>query len=585
MLFNNRLKLHKIFPVSFRLNRCVYQEVSSDKSTEKVDKVGPALKPEESAKKFDVQKKNLQASITLALKSPLPAVRGAALDAQKQLDAMEKGKEDDVSRIEKNLNRIQGILDYTEYHKCTVDIKDALEKNAAKVRADFQNEVNDFYKKYPKLTPQLKAQLTNANQLRTKKVLDAYDSEFLPDGILNLEQFLADQDTSQGLFAQAQELRSLLLQGEAPSVYGDIQKDYETTRDALELTQLGLDLEGGINYVTDQATDLLNQYDIQKKDLEADLKESPGDEYYKDEIDYYNNRISHVTFLMTNTIATLRSFQDKSDNEKRSLILARFADDLAWYKSGDGDYDSRFVDSTLKVMGRKKDSIAEQFLNDNIYTDPTMRARLGTTVPLKMGSDFRMDGSGILLAGNSRDGLVCSIVDDQVFVVKSWGGVNEYYVRVQISPPNGPVGYVPKDGLNFKAAEKKLTQKNDVTDKADMQTALKRISDSEYVDPLAEINEAVLKNVRHKIELVESSADGARVKKNMYGWLLKNLKNSDSFKEHIDELGGIEKVPLGLLVEGMADTYLAKNPDMAEDLRSGDITLADVTDTILKEAK
>jgi hypothetical protein len=587
MFYNNRPKLHKLFPISFRLNRCVYQEASADKSSEKQEKVSPTPKPEESEKKFEQQKKSLQASISLALKSPLQSVRTAALEAQKQLDAMEKGKETDILRIENNLNRIQGILDYTEYHKCTADIKEALKKNAAKVKADFQNEVNDFYKKYPKLTPQQKTQIVAANQTRTKKVLDAYDSEFLPNSVLSLEQFLADRDTSDGLFAQAQELRSVLLQGEVPADFSEIQKEFETTRDALELAQLGLDLQGGISYVTDLVTDLLKQYDTQKKELEADLKESPDDEYYQDELKYLDKQTSNVTFLMTNTIATLSSFRDSKDNEKRSLILAKFADDLSWYKTG-GEYEPLYLNSTLKVIGRKRDSIAEQFLNDNIYVDSTMSTKLGVKVPLKMGSDFRMDGSGILLADNSRDGLECSIVDDQVFVVKSWGGVNVYYVRVQISPPNGPIGYVPKDGLNFKATSKEAdTQEKPVDHNMSMKAALKTISNTEYVDPLAEAgnNKEVLKYVQDKISRVESSSDGPQVKKNMYGWLIKNLDHADSFKEKIDELGGIDKVPLGLLVEAMADTYLAKNSDMGDDLRYGDITLADVTDTILKEAK
>ncbi len=386
-------------------------------------------------------------------RSANPAVVELAQKALLDLGQMTRDKNVSREKIDRKGAEISELLEYlgivSEYEKNRTFIAEVLKSNASEVRKKYAADFEQSCKENPKLSEELKARLLNGNRLCVQKLVAAYETEYLPKGQISLAKFRKNPEEIRSLADQAAGSRKTLEGGEVPPT-GDtarIEADYGMERDSILLVSIGKDGKESEDYLEQVAGDQLKTLQDEQKRIENSLEENPDQEELKGQLLSVMEKTGKISYLVENALANLRSV---GNAKLRSVIVANFLDDVEKVYVL-GPIESTHLDKVMDMTGLKKDDIAKGFggLLEG-KEDSTVKENNGKYLYIKYKSDFRMEGAGIAI-GKAGIFTRCQVVDGQVYEVTDSKGEKVAYVKVLFNPPDGPIGYVRKEDVDFPA--------------------------------------------------------------------------------------------------------------------------------------
>lgn len=557
----------------------------------KDDLESPSSEPDS---RFNTQIQLFQKTIDSAEKSAFPEAQKIAKNAELKLSGLQKSKDKNKAIIEiiTEIDKLQATLAYFAYNKCVEEIKTQLKKETEAFKTKHAEEVKSILEKYPQLPLSYRTKLETANTKRNQSLVNLYNQEYLPEQ-LTQTQFLKNSEQGYQALAQAQELKTAVLENILSLEAEAINQEFEDVHQAIIFTQLAETAKESEEYINDQANQQIAKIKEQKTQLNKKLSEHPANKLSQlsdkemnelfseqflefqqlqkevnDELSKLNSSITEIENLKTNSLAILNGLNVQKENKKRTVVIAYFQDQLNSIVSEDRHFKTNNFETALQLTGQKKDFIANKFLETELVKKSSLSSKVDQTGILKL-ADFRLEGTGFLLGSNVGPERPCRLVDEYIYQFKNEQNQLTEYVRVQLDPPNGPIGYSPLNSLDLKKQSKNPPKLLDVFKKKKLPDFFKNdpppIPQSELMYP---------KEVTRKLAVFNPEA-----KNTVTDWLTKNYPDA---LQHLKSRAGDEPT-LEQLVEVGTTLYIEKNPTLLNDIKTKKISINDAFDTALDE--
>jgi|GEM_PF-4533663 len=159
-----------------------------------------------------------------------------------------------------------------------------------------------------------------------------------------------------------------------------------------------------------------------------------------------------------NALAALKTFNKPGDAQKRALILANLNDQVSVIFSGKPFEKKEGLttetDAVMKQFNMGADKYFAGFEKGKL-TSADAGLKLDEKVKKKdeyygvIGSpNFRLEGTGAKITSLPPN-TELQIVDTNVMQVETSDGQKVNYIKVRLNPPDGPIGYVAQNHVNF----------------------------------------------------------------------------------------------------------------------------------------
>lgn len=526
----------------------------------------------------------------------------AVIEAKQKLEAVKKQR--DPEKDNSRLDKIESIISYfdlhAEFEKRRAVIGRALEENAGTIRADYETGLSRFFATNPDLNPDLKGELTAANRESVQALIDAYNAKYSVKNDVSLADFFKNPAAARNQMDQVSKPPyDLIAAGMLPAIPENetIAQNYE----AKKMVILGKDKDASVKEINVRAEKVKSELmaNLARIKLAVSLhpeRKSELESEYKKVSEKYNQTLA----LQQNSLALFESFNDPKDPlvaKRRSLVLANFEDEAQ--KSAGGGADERpNLSSVLALTGQKIDDVAGQLslLVAGNSPDGVTKAFAGAHEVGQWGTvkgkvDFRMDGNGLSLANQNFN--IAVLVDKKYYPVSNPDGSQVTFVKVQVNPPDGPIGLIPLNSIEFSGDKRKTDEKK--KDGSESKKAVggdmgfKEIG-TDLNEKGADLNvlEGEFKEARDILRRKTEEAGGAdKMSGKIYEYIDKNSDGSVVIpvaNKGKAGAGGGNPTPEDL-IEAAGEIYAQKNPADGEALRDGEISPQDFMMKILGDMK
>lgn len=195
-----------------------------------------------------------------------------------------------------------------------------------------------------------------------------------------------------------------------------------------------------------------------------ELFENEKNEEVRGRYDSLIGKIQKVDNLQKTSLSTLDFLKNPDDANKRALVLANFKDQIGAITE-ERLPDRQYVTEMEDLMGEYADATAGSLedveMTGTYEKDPQVATAVEKTSFLSGDADFRLDGIGVYLTtltGNQGVKVKLLSADSYMGVIDA-NGNKLAYVKVQVNPPDGPIGYIPKKNFDFQALATKPVAK------------------------------------------------------------------------------------------------------------------------------
>lgn len=448
--------LYRTAAVSFTAGRYIFndkgpeQKSSAPESKEAAPPTAEKVADEKA--KVDQKKVALQTRIDQYKKSPNDAIKKAAEQAQKDLDAVKDKPNLSVEQIQANLDRITSILEHADQTRLLDERVKKMRDDADKISKGWQAEVQKYndglLQTHPKISADAKKSLATLlegtiEDLDGNVLLAIFTATQKPK--VSVEEYTKD--------AQAFQKINKVLDAEQDKLYGktgdlkqklqDIHSDYTADAHAIVILDYAKDSASAIadaEHATAFAEQSLDKW-----------SKANGNEDVQVAKDYAHG-------LGVNAVAMLKLLTKPSDAGKRALVLATLKDDLLSIVSdprkNEVSTDRGITASVMKRGGIKHDAFSQNF---NAFTEGVELTGTGVTqeqmnesvFQVSANPNFRLEGSGMQMMVLPK-GTAVKLLGLTTHHVETEKGRKADYIRVQLNPPDGPIGYVAAEYVDFK---------------------------------------------------------------------------------------------------------------------------------------
>lgn len=406
---------------------------------------------------FMKEKAALEKKLDEYAKSDNPAILKAVETAKADLKRFDESGSLSMEAIKNQLNYIQLTLQYFEWKpKLDSNVK-KIETAAEKTKSEWVQSLNSMVDGILKDNPNLPKEQADKIRSMVADYSERMDGAIqvavitgTPDKDLTFEEFLlAPERLNTALLANQHGYDLFTNQEKAPALYknlDDLYNEMEQRCDAQVCIGQAAEQKNSITY--------LQNYQKEAKELLVHWGKQ-----FEQNID---DKMAKLDVIFSNGMAALNALDKPIDGPKRALVLANIRDQIDFLYTGKPKQKNpnsitdqyTLVEQTMKQMGEHPDKYFAGFEKGKLQPSDE---KLGLKEKVQdkglryvtVGSpNFRLEGSGARIM-TLPPNAVLQIVDSNVMVVETSDGKKVHYVKVRMSPPNGPVGYISQNNINF----------------------------------------------------------------------------------------------------------------------------------------
>lgn len=434
------------------------KKVEAQKGPEK--KEATAEDVDKAKENFLKEKAALEKKLDEYAKSDNPAIKQAAETAKADLKRFGESAILTPEAIQSHLNYIQLALNY-------FSAKPVIDRNVKKIdglRVSLSKEWTDFIKntaksyatEYPFLPPEVLAQITRLGDDHAERADGGISVVAIAgtmdlgtgkgDTELTLEDYMANPEQIQTMIARHKiTFETLQGQDKGSSLYadlGNLSDEMGTRCDALVNIEAGKDLKRSVDLVNASRTDGFKSLDDWGKTNNKDV----------------TDRKAMLDAACTNAIAALQIMVKPEDAPKRALILATLDDQTRKIFNTSGEVNPNELSSMNALLEHTKTPKDKFFAGfekgKTVPADASLKLdekvkKTDEYFSISGNPNFRLEGSGAQMIVLSPKSHV-QVMDTNVMQIETSGGGKVNYLKVRLNPPNGPIGYIAQNNVDFK---------------------------------------------------------------------------------------------------------------------------------------
>lgn len=409
---------------------------------------------------FLKEKEAFEKKLDEYLKSDNPAIKKAAETAKADLKRFGESSSFTPEALQSHLNYIQFTIKYFDLKpKIDGNVKQ-IEERAQALTAEWtdfmKNAAKDYAAQYPFLPPEVLAQITalaadHAERSEGGIAVIALSGTMdmggsgKSDKDLSLEDYLMNPDQTIAMAARHKSTLEMLKGADQGSVlWADLQRigdEMQTKCDALVDIEAGKDMKHSVDMVNTTREDGFKNLDDWGKTYNQDVSDRKG----------------LLDAACKNALAALQIMVKPEDAPKRALILATLDDQAKKIFNVSGQMNPDGLSSVNAVLGFTKTPKDKYFAGfekgKTVPADASLKLdekvkKTDEYFSLSGNPNFRLEGSGAKMAVLDPNTVV-QVVDANIMQIETSDGGKVNYIKVRLNPPDGPIGYVAQNHVNF----------------------------------------------------------------------------------------------------------------------------------------
>ena len=433
------------------------KKIEAQKGTEKKEVTSEDV--DKAKENFLKEKAALEKKLDEYAKSDNPAIKQAAETAKADLKRFGESSSFTPEAIQSHLNYIQLTINYfTLKPKIDGNVKQIEDRSKALTTewTDFmKNATKDYAPKYPFLPPDVLAQISALGADYTERseggiavialsgTMDRGSGQ--SDKDLSLEDYLMNPDQTTAMAARHKSTLEMLKGSDQGSVlWADLQRigeEMQTRCDALVNIEAGKDIKRSVDMVNTTREDGFKNLDDWGKTYNQDVSDRKG----------------LLDAACKNALAALQIMVKPEDAPKRALILATLDDQSKKIFNVSGEMNPNGMSSVNAVLGFTKTPKDKYFAGfekgKTVPADASLKLdekvkKTDEYFSLSGNPNFRLEGSGAKMAVLDPNTVV-QVVDANIMQIETSDGGKVNYIKVRLNPPEGPIGYVAQNHVNF----------------------------------------------------------------------------------------------------------------------------------------
>lgn len=405
---------------------------------------------------FRVEKAALEKKLDEYAKSENPAIQKAVEQARADLKRFGESSVITPEAIQNQLNYIKQALYYFEWKpKLESNVK-KIEKKTEEAKKKWTEAIAAMADQYIKDNPNLPKENSDAIRAMVADYAERMDGAVTvaqivstQDSDISLQDYLLDPGRLNAAFEANKKGYEYITGSGNPSLYNTLNDLYEEMEQRSE-AQICI----GYSKEQKNSEEYIQNYSVQTKSLLV--------EWGKEQKQDVTAQMAQLDTIFSSALAAVKVLTKPGDAPQRALVMANMQDQIDLLYTGKRKEkdpqaltdQTTLVEQTMKQMKVSPDKYFTGFekgksqpADPNLKLDEKVKDKalaFGT-----VGSpNFRLEGSGARIM-TLPPNTVLQILDTNVMSVETSDGKKVNYLKVRMNPPDGPVGYVSQNHINF----------------------------------------------------------------------------------------------------------------------------------------